>query len=214
MSISTVQEAVLSSFRADASLQEELSTIINGTVSSTGVNVVGIGTSFSSLLAEGDYIGNTNIGYRKVASIADDSNLVLKSAFDDDLVDASLIMTHIQRGMPKMMDITRLGRLAKVAFVSSAEVDDNVPGARVMVVYGFSVVVAFSEQDVDESEVRKSDYDRMFKNVIDKDPTFGGTVIGNTAAGTMKFMDSPDGSGIFFGVMPLVVSRKETRGDR
>ena len=56
-----------------------------GTLDSTGTAVTGTTTSFLTELEVGDIIGLTANGWRRVLSIADDTNLVVEAAFDVDL---------------------------------------------------------------------------------------------------------------------------------
>jgi hypothetical protein len=57
---------------------------LSGTISATGTAVVGSGTTFTTDLAVGDFICGTAGQYREVASITDNLNLVLVSAFSSD----------------------------------------------------------------------------------------------------------------------------------
>ena len=60
--------------------------LLSGTVStnsdSNGIKVIGSNTFFTSEIAEGDYIGNENIGIRKVTQIESDTVLYLAYPFD------------------------------------------------------------------------------------------------------------------------------------
>lgn len=214
MSVQTVQNAVLNLLQKNTALDAEFTTALTGTASSSGVDVTGVGTVFDTELSVNDYIGMPAKGYRKVAVITSSTALKVESAFDNDLSSEAIKKTQIQKGLGKNVNLTEVGKLLRISFVASSDVDDTAPGKRVRAVYGFVVVVGFYETDEISAEERKSTYDQLIRNAIDNDPTFGGVCLGITQMGRMQVAESPDVDGVYYGVLPLICFKHETRGAR
>ena len=67
-------------------LMSQGTSAITGTASSTGTAVTGVGTAFTTELSVGDVLANAaGDEFREVVSIADNTNLVVDSAYTTDL---------------------------------------------------------------------------------------------------------------------------------
>lgn len=214
MSIATVQNATLNTFQKDSACDAEFATTLTGTVSSSDTTVTGTGTAFTSELKKGDYVGIITKGYRKVTAIANDTSLTVSAGFDSPLAGETIKKTETKKGFPKNVNLTEVGKTLRVAFATATEGDREIPDVNVQVIYGFLLIVAFYEPDEDEAEARKSLYDKLVHDVVDKNPSFGGITMGITESGKMTFAEHPDSEGLYYGVCPLIVTAMETVGNR
>jgi hypothetical protein len=177
--------------------------------------VVGSGTTFSSHLKVGDYIGNTTSGYRKITEITDDENLKVSAAFDVALDNSSFKRTNIRKGFTKNLNLTEVGAAMRLAFITAAESDVDCPSQKVRAGYGFYIVIEFSDPDPDTAEDRIGSYDKAIRDCVDNDPTFGDNSIrGTTDTGQLKYAENPFSDGLYYGIIPFIVEAYEVRGNR
>lgn len=130
--------------------------------------------------------------------------------------------TTVSKGVAKNINITSVGRILSVIFISSTDLDTDAaqsiglssPVQKVLSLYSFYIAVAFYEPDDSLAEQRKAGYDKMIRDGIDSDLTFGGVCIGLTNMGKLSLAESPDAEGLYYGIMPVVCYRREERGNR
>lgn len=222
MSLETIQDAIIGQFRNNAALDTEFSTELTGTVTSSSTSVVGVGTLFTPELIVGDYIGNPTNGYRKVTVITDTLNLTIESSFDNEFSAEAIKRSQITKGMKKNINLTKWGNALSVIAVKSKDIDMeaaktlklSVSLQRIWVMYGLLIVTSFYDEDSESSETRKSNYEKLPKDSIDSDYSFGGVCQGNTSIGETIFIESPDIEGIYYGTTPIVCYRRENSGAR
>ena len=124
--------------------------------------------------------------------------------------------SNISKGLAKINHIPSTGRVLMVGFINSNELEsqEELSATKTRCVYGFLVSVGFYEPDMAKAEERKTEYDRIIRNAIDRDRSFGGTVLETTEMGRLTFAEVIEAEGYYIGVMPLVVERFETIGNR
>lgn len=124
--------------------------------------------------------------------------------------------SNILKGLTKIDNIPADGRVLRVGFVSSDELEskEELSGTTTRAVYGFLISVGFYEPDTAKADERKTEYDRIIRNAIDSDRSFGGAVMETTEMGRMIFAEVGESEGYYIGVMPLVVEKFESIGNR
>lgn len=219
MSAEFVQNAILKTFRSNATLSNDFSSALTGTASSVGAAVTGVGTLFTTELTVGRYIGNVAKGFRRITAIADALHLTVASAFDSDLSGDAVRESHIYKGMTRNLDISKVGKAISVVFRAATDIpveEGRAPvGMRVRAMYGFSVVAVFFEPDDEKAEQRKSEYDKLLRDIVDNNMNFGeATIIGNTSVGDSMSVQHPDMESLYYLTMPVVCFKTETMGSR
>lgn len=134
----------------------------------------------------------------------------------NDTVIANEFGTNILKGYVRIEDVPLNGRVLRVSFIASdeSESEEELSGTRTLASYGFLITIGFYEPDSGTADERKADYDKMIRDAIDKDRSFGGVAIETTEMGRMTFVEPPEAEGYYFGVMPLTVEKYETIGNR
>jgi hypothetical protein len=219
MSAEFVHNAILKTIRGNTTLSNDFSGALTGTASSTGAAVTGTSTLFTTELAVGKYIGTPTKGFRKITVITDNTHLTVESAFDTALSGDTIKVSNIFKGMPRNLDITKVGKAVSVVFRASTDIpveEGRAPvGMRVRAMYGFSVVVAFFDPDDERAEQRKSEYDQLLRNIVDNNMNFGEpTIIANTSVGDSMSVQHPDLESLYYLTMPVVCFKTETMGSR
>lgn len=219
MSVKTVLDSIVTSLRNNSALDTEFSKTLTGTVTTSATTMTGSLTAFTSELVADidkgfDYIGNPTKGYRKVASIASNTSLVVASAFGSEFTNGAIKKSLIAKGMKRNIDLAALGKYLRVVYKASGDTEKICGGNRVEVVYGFIIIYGFYEPDAGNAEDRKSNYDALLRNAIEADFTFGGICEGVTEMGKTQVAEHPDIEGSYIGTMPLICQKNETRGNR
>lgn len=222
MSAITVRDAILQTLRENAEIELEFSLLLSGTVTTDDVTVSGVNTLFESQLKVGDSIGTAANSYREVVSIASDTVLVVNAPFEDEFDGEAIRKTFVTDNFDNIANTFDTGRLIAVEFFKSADIDAEAaksmgivaPIQRVMALYGFTIIVAFSEVDRRTANNRTMAYDKMLRNAIDYDLTFNGICIGITDMGDFSVDEYPNSEGIYFGALPVITYKMEQRGNR
>lgn len=214
MSIQVVQTAILRQIQQNTDIDSEFGIALTGTVSSDDTIVTGVNTLFDTELKVDDYIGNIINGYRRIKSISGATSLEIEESFLSDLASEAIKKINIKPGLPKVLNLTELGKMMFIAFVSSADDYTEIQNETIDVIYGFLIAMGFIEPNEIDAEVRKSGYEKVLKDAIYKDSTFGGVCFDDTTIGKVTFIEAPDSEGYYYGVMPLVVKKNEDADDR
>jgi hypothetical protein len=217
LSVETVHNAIINTYRNDATLRAAFSKTLTGTLSSTGTAVTGAGTAFDTEVAVGDYIGTATKGYRKVETITDALHLVVESAFDSVLASDIAINIYIRKGMNKNVSLTKVGKFLAVIFnaaTDNPEQSGAPVGSKIRAYYQFTVAALFYDPEDESAESRKSYYDKLIKDATEKNLTFGGVCIGITRMGPTAIVEHEDVDGIYATVMPLFCAKDEIAGNR
>lgn len=220
MSVALVHDSLVDILRA--SLVAEFNMSLTGTVTSLTTTITGIGTLFTTELNAGDYIGNAIKGFRRVSSIVSDTSLTIDSAFLTEFAGAAISKTDINKGIGKGINLTRVGRLLRVTFNQSLDLDVEAARKaglasspqRVWTVLGFVIALGFYEPNEVIAEDRKSAYDKAIRDAIDNNMDIKGTCVALTKFGNTTFSTSPDVEGLYFGAIPIICYRREERGNR
>lgn len=122
--------------------------------------------------------------------------------------------SEVKKGLDRNLKLAEVGRLIRLVSISSSDMNEDAPGIKAYAAYSFTLLMAFVEPDAETAETRKSSYDKMVRDAIDDDPTFGGVCIGTTDTGKTSWAEHPEADGHYYGVMTLYCYRKETRGAR
>jgi hypothetical protein len=222
MSLKTVHDAIIDTLRNNPTLDAEFNISLLGTASSVGTAVTGIGTLFLTEItvseAVKDYIGNTTSGFRKVLNVIDDTHLVVESAFTVALSGSAIKKSEIRKGAARTLNLTTIGKGMRISSGLSGDApieSSNAPvGNRTRAVYMFFLNIGFMDPDVENAEDRKSGYDKMIRDAIDTDLTFGGVCIGITEMQEMVFVELSEVEGIHIGMMAMICYKQELTGDR
>ena len=222
MSVNSVQNTLLDILQKYSALDTEFAKALTGTVSSTGTTLDGTSTLFTTEVEVDDYVGNITVGYRKVISITSNLRLIVASAFDTPLVNATIKNTEIKKGLATLEDITMVGRKMRVTFVTSSDIDYEIAKSvgvpvstqNVLGEYRFVIGVIFSEPNVILLDERKGNYDKWIRDVFDGNLTLNSTCVGITSLGAMVFMDHPEDDNTHMGAIEIVCYPKLVRGNR
>lgn len=122
--------------------------------------------------------------------------------------------SNIKKGSPDELDLTSVGKTLRIIFTASSDGESGLSYNKVRAIYGFLIIVAFYEPNEETAEDRKADYDKMIRDWIDNDLSFGGVVFETTQVGKMQYAESPDSKGIYYGVIPVVCEKYEQTGNR
>lgn len=120
---------------------------------------------------------------------------------------------EIRKGFGRSVNLTEVGKMLRVAFVGSSDGDADVTTVKAEASYGFVVVIAFFEPDEATADTRKTTYDKLVRDAIDKDMSFNGACL-KSEMGRLEFAENYDVPGAYYGTMPLVCEKRETRGAR
>ena len=222
MSAITVRDAILQTLQRNTAIETEFSMLLTGAVTSVDNLIEGTNTLFKSQLKVGDYIGVAAKGYRMITEIDSDTNLTVESEFESEFDGEVIRKTFVTDSFDNIVNTFDTGRLIAVEFFKSTDIDAeaaksmgmSAPIQRVMALYGFTVIVAFSEIDRRTANHRTMAYDKLLRDAIDYDLTFNGTCIGITDMGDFSVDEYPNSEGIYFGALPVITYKMEQRGNR
>lgn len=122
--------------------------------------------------------------------------------------------SEIKKGFEKELALSKIGKAMRVSFVSSGEVSTGLSNSRVLAIYGFNIGIGFYDPDPVSAEDRKSEYDKMLRDWVDSDLSFGGVCLELSSLGTMGFTEDEFGDGYYFGTVPLICQKYEQTGNR
>lgn len=221
MSIAIVHNTLLDIFQKDTALNAEFASALTGTASSSTTTVTGVNTLFTTEVAVDDYIGTPTKGYRRVMSITSNLSLNVEAAFDSALATEAIKKTRIGKGFSDNDGTGSAGKILRILFNSSADLDHDMArelglansGAKVYAVYGFFIIVGFTEPNAINADTRKAAYDKMVRDVIDNHMDVNGLCVGITKMDRLLIFKRPN-TNLYFGDMSLTVFKSETRGAR
>ena len=138
------------------------------------------------------------------------------SQFQADTDLSAAFGADILKGITKLNSISTTGVVLKVGFVSSDELEsaEELSGTTTRAIYGFLVSAGFYEPDTAKADERKEEYDRIIRNAIDKDRSFGGVALETTQMMMMTFAEISESDGFYVGIMPLITEKFELIGNR
>ena len=222
MSAEGVQDAIVKQLRNDTDVHSEFNFTLTGTLTFTiaSTAITGVGTAFTTELAERNYIrATTSTTWYKIASIESDTALTLESNFLE-TTETGVIgyKAKVSKGMGRNFKYVKDSMGIYVYHMLENWTAKNLPHKTQEAVYPFLVIALFYDDDEESAETRKTQYSKTVRRALERNLELLGNLPGGETITNMKLQDTrfyfhPQIEGSYYLVVPLAVFKKEPVGD-
>lgn len=228
MSADTRQTAIINAYKADTAFTNEFRVQLQGTLTFTqgSAVVTGTGTAFrpsveqEGQIKKGDYIrATTSTKWYRVLSVSSATSLTLTEVFAE-ATETGVVgyVLHVGKGVARNFDFLNDIKGIYVFHLAESSEIANLGYTTQHTTYGFLVVAFFYEPDEEQAEIRKAQYNRLLKAVVEKDLKAGGSgflninVAYKTDIGPTKFYFHPTVDGGTYLTFSVTTFCKENIG--